>query len=178
MPKGKRGSRGKKKSERLAWKVRAQIDRRVFGETTATQRKEISDQAQAYFLETGEQMEGVHLVGMWANPDRKNAEKARWKSTEEKGQDLAAFYATLPGPRRRAEGIERKPVGRARRSVPIGPATKRSAAATAYAAKLRELKTAHPSWTHKRAQAAYRKQRDTAKVRESKARAKAKAKKR
>lgn len=86
-------------SERLVYKLDFVIDRNKFD--TEKKRKAAMIQARHLFFTSGglEKFEGVHVVGWWRNPDRRNEIMARWKNTDEPGQSIEDFYSTLHGSR-------------------------------------------------------------------------------
>jgi hypothetical protein len=141
-------------------------------------------QAASHFIQTGEQLEGVQLIGRWKNPENKQQRHQNWKTSDFDGQTLGGFFDTIHGARRRYadyDGPQRKPMGRAtaaRREAPVlGPATRRSAAQSAYQSELRVIREKHPKWNQQRVREKYRAQRAATVAREQKAKAKAKGKK-
>jgi hypothetical protein len=90
---------GKTMSETLIYKVDFVLDRNKYD--TEKKRKDAIIQARHLFFTSGgrEQFEGVHVIGWWRNPDRRNEIMARWKNTDEPGQSIEDFYSTLHGSR-------------------------------------------------------------------------------
>jgi hypothetical protein len=131
MPKGKRGSRGKKRrSERLVYKQTARFRNPALfaGENLA----EVAKHAWARYLETGEQTRGVELIGSWKNPNNKNPLHANWKRSTDRKQSLEGFRRTILD--RVGAGAEQlnlfeAPTKKAVKAVTAAVAEKRSAAA-------------------------------------------------
>ena len=151
-------SRGKGKSERLVSKVRYQISRRLLETDSA---ENIRARALEYFEEHGEEMPGVHMIGLWKNPDNRNPKHANWKSSDDADQSLAGFFNTIHGAMQKA----RAHAGPVKERTPRKPITEearqsRSTAMSAYHTRLREIAEEHPSWRHEKVRAEYRKQRD------------------
>lgn len=89
MPKGKRGKR--RKSEKVVVGITVLVDRAIY----PTGRVSIAEQARREFLETGEEMEGVKIIGRWKNPNNKNPRHSNWKTSEDDGQSLGGFHKTI-----------------------------------------------------------------------------------
>jgi hypothetical protein len=51
--------------------------------------------AKAHFERTGRSIKGVEIVARWRNPDRQDANAARWKDTTEAGQSLYDYWTTI-----------------------------------------------------------------------------------
>lgn len=87
----------RKKSERLEYQLKFFASREQY--PTRESAIEAVNRARALFLETGEETDGVRIVGRWRNPDNANPLHANWKTTEDSGQSLPEFHRTLHGVR-------------------------------------------------------------------------------
>ena len=85
-------------SERLQYQLATYVNRRLYEDDDEADVARV--EAIQEFLETGEtNVPGVKIVARWRNPDRRNRNRARWKTTEERGQSLYEFWNTLHGSR-------------------------------------------------------------------------------
>lgn len=107
--------------------------------------------ARSHFLMTGEDIEGVHLIFKWRNPENKNPLHANWKTTEDAGQSLHDFWVTLHRDRGALQRWMEVPyfeeIERERKQV-------KKTAMQHYHETVRSLRK--PGWTYARARKEYR----------------------
>lgn len=119
---------------------------------------EIAREARRYFVETGQETEGVHVIGMWRNPDNKNPLHSNWKTSDDDGQSLEGFYRTIV----QRTGMSAESPAQRERTIGVitTPTNTRSTAMKAYHKQLNEIRSKHKSWRDEKVKAEYRKQRD------------------
>jgi hypothetical protein len=81
------------KPERLQTQLRFQVDRKKFKTREAAD--DAVKRARAHFMATGKSIAGVKIQGRWRNPDNRNPQHANWKTTDDPGQSLHGFWASL-----------------------------------------------------------------------------------
>lgn len=101
MPKD--GKRGSEYRERLEYQVQCRMDRKKF--PTMDKARAAQQKAMEHFLETGRSIGGVKITARWRNPDNKNRKHSEWKTTEDSGQSLGAFWKTLHKTRGALRGL-------------------------------------------------------------------------
>jgi hypothetical protein len=106
---------------------------------------EIRQKALEYFDEHGEEMDGVHMIGRWRNPDDPNPRHANWKTSDDEDQSLEDFFATIHGSME--DALAHVPEG-----VPANP---RADAMKRYHEAVRAIREKHPRYTYARARKAY-----------------------
>jgi hypothetical protein len=158
--KGRGKSRGKRKSESLQWKFRYQISERYLRESGQTP-AEARLAALRRFDETGEELDGVHIIASWRNKDNKNPKHSHWKNSDATGQSLAGAFRTLHGSMDRAIDTPFADVKehKEKRRGPVVSRETRSKAMKQYHADLHKISVKHPSWAHARVREEYRKRR-------------------
>lgn len=144
--------RGKRrKSEPLEYQLAYVIDKKKHGNYALAKAR-----ARRHFLQTGESIDGVHIIAKWRNPRNRNPIHANWKTTEDPGQSLQDFWTTLHG----ARGALRKlgSVDDFREEIEQleDISKQKSEAMKHYHAKVRKLREPHPRWSYARAQEEYR----------------------
>ncbi len=94
MPKGKK-SKQPRESERLEWKLRYRMDREQHPDPKKA--AGLMRAAKEYFLEDGDPdaIPGIHVVGLWRNPDNKNALHRQWKTSDDPDQSVSGFIKTI-----------------------------------------------------------------------------------
>jgi hypothetical protein len=94
MPKGKK-SKQPRKSERLEWKFSYRVSRRVYPDPIAA--KAAIEIAREEFLETGDPdaIKGIHVTGLWRNPDNNNPRHRQWKTSDDPDQSPSGFIKTI-----------------------------------------------------------------------------------
>jgi hypothetical protein len=192
MPRGKHGKRGTswEKTERLEWDLEAEFYGPYGGgNLTKEEMIQLRDAAASYYLQHGTEMEGVHLIGIWRNPDNRNPLHANWKNSDEHIQGLGGFFETIIK-QTGAEGIYsgaavppvRKPPVSEKRKKPVRTAKKAQTKKAKLKAKEAQAKAklrakAQADRVKEKAQAVYKREREIAlaKAKETIAKAKAKA---
>lgn len=158
MPRKKGSHHGRgKKSERLEYGLRYEIDRTRFaGEDL----NEVKQRAKDHFLKTEgkSQLHGVHIIGRWRNPDNKNPLHSDWKTTDDPGHSLSAFYRTFHGQRGALRQLATLPTPRVP-AKPIAAPSKRVTAMKKYWSAIRKIRKQHPRFSLARARKEYRKRR-------------------
>ena len=91
MPKGKRGSRGKRKSERYEIHYGGRVHPSIL---RGRDPRAVLAEAWQRYTDEGEETSGVHLIGKWRNPDNKNPKHSNWKTTDDEGQTLEKFHTS------------------------------------------------------------------------------------
>ena len=86
-------SEGRQFRERLQYQLRFVIDKTMFKTKAAAE--DAAAAARKHFLATGHDSPGVKIIARWRNPDNRNPKHADWKTTEDPGQSLYDFWATL-----------------------------------------------------------------------------------
>lgn len=148
-------------SERLEAQLKFFVSRSMY--PTAKERDEAIAEARAHFIETGEEIPGVRIVGRFRNPDRRNPVRAQWKTTEDPGQSLQDFYKTLnvgtSSLGDRLGSVSPRAVRRIQLERLPAPSLsmRRSSAMRLYHAAVRKIALKHPKWTYARARREYRK---------------------
>lgn len=169
MAKSKKGKK-RKKSEPLEWQTKYKIARRLLKDRS---KEEVIADAIAYFLEEGEEMPGVHIIGRWRNPENKNPKHRNWKTSDDSGQSLQGYFDTIiqrvGGLDRMGGGAGRKagrsrptgrPVGKPqaapRRKTKTPQKPSRSAPMVAYHKAVKAIQKGNPELNYRQARAAYR----------------------
>lgn len=152
MAKKKRSKKARGESERLEYKFRYIIDKARF--KTQDDARRAVQMARDQFLADGSEIDGVHVIASWRNPDNRNPLHANWKTSEDQGQSLEDVFKTLHGARGALRGLAstvvRTPViaqREERRAL-------RSSAMKTYHQKVKQLQRA--GWTYARARKEYR----------------------
>lgn len=143
MPKG---------GDLLEVRLKFKVSRRLY--PTPELRDEAVNRARQHFIATGQEIEGVQVIGEWRNPLRS---VNSWKSTEDTGQSLGGFHDSL--------NIGSSNLGYklldAEEPVfygpgPLPPESIRSSAMKLYHAAVRAILGKHPKWSYARGRKSYR----------------------
>ncbi len=86
-------SKGRQFRERLEYQLRFFVDRRRFPYRDAADRA--AADAKRHFIATGKSIPGVRIEARFRNPDRRSKWAARWKSSDDPGQSLSAFWTSI-----------------------------------------------------------------------------------
>lgn len=141
-----------RKSERLEYRFKYQIERSLFPTPEAA--RLAVKLAREQFLDDGTEIDGVHVIAAWRNPDNRNPYHANWKTSDDPGQSLEGVFRTLHGARGALRGLAavqvRTPEVAAREAV----RQRRSQRMKTYHQKVKSLQ--RPGWTYARARKEYR----------------------